>query len=44
MDYKVEYTLFIFVIFICMKSGNLRAFTFVELIITLSILALLSVI
>ncbi len=44
MNYKVEITLFIFVIFLFMKSGNLRAFTFVELIITLSILALLSVI
>lgn len=44
MNYKVEVTLFIFVIFLFMKSENLRAFTFVELIITLSILALLSVI
>lgn len=44
MNYKVEITLFIFMIFLFMKSGNLRAFTFVELLITLSILSLLAVI
>lgn len=44
MNYKVEATWFIFLIFFIMKSGNLRAFTFVELLISLSILSLLAVI